>query len=178
MKDICYSPSIPSFEEHYIEKIVSNLFPCAIMTPLDCFWEGSKLLGPDYPIMTPGLPINFKWTSLNPRALVQGIQKQWSSQTESTQSSFPFSFLLDIMDRVSKYFFFFLFFLFSLTCVRRNCPSGSRYSRSHTCITVELESLFYVSGFVWRNSERKKAEREKKTQRETCLNTNENVFSE
>ena len=28
-------------------QILENLFPCAVITPLDCFWEGSKLLGPD-----------------------------------------------------------------------------------------------------------------------------------
>lgn len=91
---------------------MSNIFPCAIMTPLDCFWEGSKLLGPDYPVSAPGLlPINFKWTSLNPRNLILNIQKQWSSQSElissqsySQSTSFPFDFLLDIMDRVSLNF--------------------------------------------------------------------------
>ena len=28
-------------------QILDKLFPCAIITPMDCFWEGSKLLGPD-----------------------------------------------------------------------------------------------------------------------------------
>ena len=34
-------------------QILENLFPCSIITPLDCFWEGSKLLGPDYPVHIP-----------------------------------------------------------------------------------------------------------------------------
>ena len=34
-------------------QILENLFPCSIITPLDCFWEGSKLLGPEYPVHIP-----------------------------------------------------------------------------------------------------------------------------
>lgn len=29
------------------------MMPCAIITPVDCFWEGSKLLGPDNPVTIP-----------------------------------------------------------------------------------------------------------------------------
>lgn len=29
------------------------MMPCEIITPLDCFWEGSKLLGPETPITVP-----------------------------------------------------------------------------------------------------------------------------
>lgn len=25
--------------------MIEKLFPCVILTPLDCFWEGSKLQG-------------------------------------------------------------------------------------------------------------------------------------
>lgn len=47
LKDLCQSPTIPRFDEHFIEQILEIVIPCAIITPLDCFWEGSKLLGPD-----------------------------------------------------------------------------------------------------------------------------------
>lgn len=53
LKDMCYSPNIPSFDTHFIEQIFENIIPCAIITPLDCFWEGSKLLGPEYPVIIP-----------------------------------------------------------------------------------------------------------------------------
>ncbi len=33
--------------------MLENLFPCAIITPLDCFWEGAKLLGPEFPVPIP-----------------------------------------------------------------------------------------------------------------------------
>jgi patched 1 len=53
LKDMCYSPNIPNFDTHYIEQIFENVIPCAIITPLDCFWEGSKLLGPEFPVHIP-----------------------------------------------------------------------------------------------------------------------------
>lgn len=53
LKDICQSPSVPNVDVHYIEQMFENMMPCSIVTPLDCFWEGSKLLGPDYPVSIP-----------------------------------------------------------------------------------------------------------------------------
>lgn len=53
IKDICQSPTTPNFDEHFIEQIFESVFPCIIITPLDCFWEGSKLLGPDHPVRIP-----------------------------------------------------------------------------------------------------------------------------
>lgn len=53
LRDICSVPTTPDFDEHFIEKIFENIIPCAIITPLDCFWEGSKLLGPEYPTVIP-----------------------------------------------------------------------------------------------------------------------------
>jgi patched 1 len=47
LKDLCQLPSSPRFDEHFMEQILEIVIPCAIITPLDCFWEGSKLLGPD-----------------------------------------------------------------------------------------------------------------------------------
>ena len=34
-------------------QILAALQPCTIITPLDCFWEGSKLLGPKTGIHLP-----------------------------------------------------------------------------------------------------------------------------
>uniref|UniRef100_H2Z0N5 SSD domain-containing protein n=1 Tax=Ciona savignyi TaxID=51511 RepID=H2Z0N5_CIOSA len=48
--DVCYKQSIPSDEDSSISFILSRVFPCFIIGPLDCFWDGSKLLGPNPPI--------------------------------------------------------------------------------------------------------------------------------
>lgn len=53
LKDFCQSPSFPDFDPYFIEEIFEKMMPCSIATPLDCFWEGSKLLGPDYPVYIP-----------------------------------------------------------------------------------------------------------------------------
>lgn len=53
LKDICQSADTPNADLHYIEQLFENILPCSIVTPLDCFWEGSKLLGPDFPVTIP-----------------------------------------------------------------------------------------------------------------------------
>ncbi|KAJ8936504.1 hypothetical protein NQ314_012368 [Rhamnusium bicolor] len=77
LKDFCQSPSIPNFDAHYIEQMFENMMPCSIVTPLDCFWEGSKLLGPDYPVHIPyRIGNQVKWTNLNPSELVARIKQK------------------------------------------------------------------------------------------------------
>ncbi|XP_066152815.1 protein patched [Euwallacea fornicatus] len=77
LKDFCQSPSIPIVDAHYIEQIFENIMPCSIITPLDCFWEGSKLLGPDYPVhISYGMPDIIKWTNLNPKQLFENMKSK------------------------------------------------------------------------------------------------------
>ncbi|XP_076319648.1 protein patched-like isoform X2 [Tachypleus tridentatus] len=94
LKDICYSPSIPKFDAHYIEQILENLFPCAIITPLDCFWEGAKLVGPEIPVVIPGLGLSVQWTNLNPGHLVETMKN-----FRNYVNSFPFAYIEDFMKR-------------------------------------------------------------------------------
>ncbi|XP_071952262.1 protein patched homolog 1-like [Antedon mediterranea] len=69
-KDICFVENFPSFET-YADYIFENLMPCTIITPLDCFWEGSKLLGPENPIYIPQLDEPLVWTKTDPYALLE-----------------------------------------------------------------------------------------------------------
>ncbi|KAB0798294.1 hypothetical protein PPYR_09287 [Photinus pyralis] len=92
LKDICQSPGIPNFDAQYIEQMFENMMPCSIITPLDCFWEGSKLLGPDFPVNIPyGIGNNIKWTNLNPSQLVANIKAQ--------ESNFDYHSLTDYFKR-------------------------------------------------------------------------------
>lgn len=70
MKDLCYSANTPSVDVQFVDQIFEKVFPCVIVTPLDCFWEGSKLLGPNVSIQIPGFGGNLRWTSLNPQELL------------------------------------------------------------------------------------------------------------
>nr|CAD7431039.1 unnamed protein product [Timema monikensis] len=72
-------------------EIFENIIPCAIITPLDCFWEGSKLLGPDYPVHIPVLGSKVRWTNLNPFKLIE--------QIKGFNFMFPFDTLEDFMKR-------------------------------------------------------------------------------
>ncbi|XP_018056844.1 PREDICTED: protein patched [Atta colombica] len=93
LKDLCYAPSIPNLFANYINNIFESIIPCAIITPLDCFWEGSKLLGPEFPVHVPGVKSNkrVKWTNLNPSTLLDEIK--------GLLVSFPFKTLEDYMKR-------------------------------------------------------------------------------
>ncbi|XP_076289551.1 protein patched isoform X3 [Lasioglossum baleicum] len=92
LKDMCYALNIPNFDMHYIDQIFDSIIPCAIITPLDCFWEGSKLLGPEYPVHIPGAQTNkpIQWTNLNPTGMLDEMKKQFV---------FPFKTLEDYMKR-------------------------------------------------------------------------------
>ncbi|XP_022907743.1 protein patched [Onthophagus taurus] len=80
LKDICRSPGIPNYEQFsYIQHTYDKLNPCTIITPLDCFWEGSKLLGPDYPTALPKYKKNIKWTNLNPTDIVNWMKENLSN---------------------------------------------------------------------------------------------------
>ncbi|XP_071877009.1 protein patched isoform X1 [Bombus fervidus] len=93
LKDMCYALNIPNFDMHYIDQIFDRIIPCAIITPLDCFWEGSKLLGPDSPVYIPGTQMHkpVHWTNLNPLWMLDEMKK--------LQFMFPFKTLEDYMKR-------------------------------------------------------------------------------
>ncbi|XP_031784306.1 patched isoform X4 [Nasonia vitripennis] len=94
LKDLCYKPSIPMFENSMTEKIFDNIIPCAIITPLDCFWEGSKMLGAHVAYVPSHIwnePL--KWTSLNPTLMLEEMKKRFA------QYSFSYKILEDYMKR-------------------------------------------------------------------------------
>ncbi|KAL5288638.1 PTCH1 family protein [Megaselia abdita] len=72
LRDICTRPSVPNLETRYIEGILERFIPCSIITPLDCFWEGSQLDNRDatIPYLNTGEgKINLSW--LNPQQIVE-----------------------------------------------------------------------------------------------------------
>ncbi|XP_064624757.1 protein patched homolog 1-like isoform X2 [Lineus longissimus] len=88
-RDLCYMAGFPSFDTPLLDKIVDDVLPCVIITPLDCFWEGSKLLGPDHPIYVPGHSGQIWWTNLNPMKILAGLKT----------FNFPFSQFEELMNR-------------------------------------------------------------------------------
>ncbi|MGH0182575.1 UNVERIFIED_CONTAM: hypothetical protein FKN15_019579 [Acipenser sinensis] len=63
LEHLCYKSGELITEAGYMELIIENLYPCLIITPLDCFWEGAKLQsGIAY---LPGKP-HLQWTNFDP----------------------------------------------------------------------------------------------------------------
>ncbi|XP_030748534.1 protein patched [Sitophilus oryzae] len=92
LKDFCQLPSIPNIDAQYIEQIFENMMPCSIATPLDCFWEGSKLLGPEFPVYIPyGMGDQIKWTNLDPEQIIKRLKTK--------ESNFDYPFLEDYLKR-------------------------------------------------------------------------------
>jgi len=95
LSDLCYSPTIPITEIQFVDQILERLFPCAIITPLDCFWEGSKVLGPDFPVYIPlggdEGSMSVSWPTLNPIQLFDKMKNIYQY--------FPFQTFRDFMKR-------------------------------------------------------------------------------
>lgn len=84
--DLCYVPEVPSFNNSLVDGVVSSIVPCLIISPLDCFWDGAKLLKlrgslPDEIKSVAGL---LEWTASHPEQLlgllpllgdIQGIEE-------------------------------------------------------------------------------------------------------
>ncbi|XP_004872967.1 protein patched homolog 2 isoform X2 [Heterocephalus glaber] len=70
LNKICYKSGVPLIENGMIERMIEKLFPCVILTPLDCFWEGAKLQGGS--AYLPGRP-DIQWTNLNPEQLLEEL---------------------------------------------------------------------------------------------------------
>ncbi|XP_032122299.1 protein patched homolog 1 isoform X3 [Sapajus apella] len=43
LEHLCYKSGELITETGYMDQIIEYLYPCLIITPLDCFWEGAKL---------------------------------------------------------------------------------------------------------------------------------------
>ncbi|XP_041359146.1 protein patched homolog 1-like isoform X2 [Gigantopelta aegis] len=96
--DICYATDFPRIEDYYVDSILELILPCVIITPLDCFWEGSKLLGPEDPVKTlkiTGLPEYLTWKMLNPRGLVTAMKEY----AKYSGIYFPVEALEEVFDR-------------------------------------------------------------------------------
>ncbi|XP_013013519.2 protein patched homolog 2 isoform X2 [Cavia porcellus] len=70
LNKICYKSGVPLIENGMIERMIEKLFPCVILTPLDCFWEGAKLQGGS--AYLPGRP-DIQWTNLDPEQLLKEL---------------------------------------------------------------------------------------------------------
>uniref|UniRef100_A0A669BHM2 Patched 2 n=1 Tax=Oreochromis niloticus TaxID=8128 RepID=A0A669BHM2_ORENI len=72
LNKICYKSGVPIIENVMIERMIDKLFPCMIITPLDCFWEGAKLQGGS--AYLPGMQ-DIQWMNLDPVKLMEELSQ-------------------------------------------------------------------------------------------------------
>uniref|UniRef100_A0A0K0CXL4 SSD domain-containing protein n=1 Tax=Angiostrongylus cantonensis TaxID=6313 RepID=A0A0K0CXL4_ANGCA len=86
LSDICFKPPSPQFQtgplSKFMNTVIDKIIPCIWITPIDCYWEGSKPLGPHPPInlgdevsaFLSSLPKgNVTWKNLNPTAVMTEV---------------------------------------------------------------------------------------------------------
>ncbi|PIO38502.1 hypothetical protein AB205_0080590, partial [Aquarana catesbeiana] len=72
LEHLCFKSGELITETGYMSQIIESLYPCLIITPLDCFWEGAKLQsGIAY---LPGKPA-LQWTNFDPTALLEEVKR-------------------------------------------------------------------------------------------------------
>ncbi|XP_070601875.1 protein patched homolog 2 [Erythrolamprus reginae] len=70
LNKICYKSGVPIIENGMIARMIEKLFPCVVVTPLDCFWDGAKLQGGS--AYLPGRR-DIQWTNLDPIQLMEEL---------------------------------------------------------------------------------------------------------
>ncbi|KAI6242942.1 Protein patched-like protein 1 [Aphelenchoides fujianensis] len=86
LADICFKPPAPVLPpgslNGAVETLLERIVPCIWITPIDCFWEGSKPLGPSPPLVLgeeisafiSTLPKgNITWKNLDPGKVVKEV---------------------------------------------------------------------------------------------------------
>ncbi|CAD5211462.1 unnamed protein product [Bursaphelenchus okinawaensis] len=88
LSDICFKPPAPKLPagtlNGAIETLLEKIIPCIWITPIDCYWEGAKPLGPDPPLVLGeeittfinSLPKgNITWKNLDPGKVVKEVSQ-------------------------------------------------------------------------------------------------------
>ncbi|XP_048855759.1 protein patched homolog 1 isoform X2 [Brienomyrus brachyistius] len=72
LEDLCYKSGELITEANFMDQIIEKLYPCLIITPLDCFWEGAKLQSGT--VYLPGKP-PMQWTNFDPMAFLEELRE-------------------------------------------------------------------------------------------------------
>ncbi|KAI1900066.1 hypothetical protein AGOR_G00046210 [Albula goreensis] len=72
LEHLCYKSGEVMTETGFVDQIIEKLYPCLIITPLDCFWEGAKLQSGMFYL--PGKP-TLQWTNFDPMEFLGELRK-------------------------------------------------------------------------------------------------------
>uniref|UniRef100_A0A1I7SEP3 SSD domain-containing protein n=1 Tax=Bursaphelenchus xylophilus TaxID=6326 RepID=A0A1I7SEP3_BURXY len=98
LADICFKPGALDINQDSIaygmKPVLERLVPCIWITPIDCFFEGSKPIGPNPPIRIGDLPLgsilkmavpelqdDTTWANINPEAVVASLKDSFDIGT-------------------------------------------------------------------------------------------------
>ncbi|CAJ0604808.1 unnamed protein product [Cylicocyclus nassatus] len=97
LSDICFKPAPPQLEGIAAEMadVIERIVPCIWITPIDCFWEGSKALGPHPPIETKDLSLlawlksipnrkYIQWNDFDPMDVINEIHRMFNLGSHHT----------------------------------------------------------------------------------------------
>uniref|UniRef100_A0A3Q3VU01 SSD domain-containing protein n=1 Tax=Mola mola TaxID=94237 RepID=A0A3Q3VU01_MOLML len=72
LEHLCYKSGELVTETPIMYQIIEKLYPCLIITPLDCFWEGAKLHSGM--VYLPGKE-PLQWTNFDPKEFLEDLQR-------------------------------------------------------------------------------------------------------
>ncbi|KAL6736791.1 hypothetical protein Aduo_007103 [Ancylostoma duodenale] len=97
LSDICFKPAPPELDGIAAEMadVIERIVPCIWITPIDCFWEGAKALGPHPPIETKDLSLlawlksipnrkYIQWTDFDPMDVINEIHRMFNLGSHHT----------------------------------------------------------------------------------------------
>ncbi|VDM11086.1 unnamed protein product [Wuchereria bancrofti] len=87
LADLCFKPPAPKIDKLFAEfvPLIDKIIPCIWITPIDCFWEGSKAIGPHPSIESSSLGFGkefltslsnmdtLSWSNIDPQALLDEL---------------------------------------------------------------------------------------------------------
>ncbi|XP_060694432.1 protein patched homolog 1 isoform X3 [Hemiscyllium ocellatum] len=71
LDNLCYKSGALVTETGWMDQLIEKLYPCVIITPLDCFWEGAKLQ--QGTVYLPG-KLQLQWTNLDPLEFLEELK--------------------------------------------------------------------------------------------------------
>uniref|UniRef100_A0A0R3RKT7 SSD domain-containing protein n=1 Tax=Elaeophora elaphi TaxID=1147741 RepID=A0A0R3RKT7_9BILA len=90
LSDLCFKPPSPKISSSFAAQflpLIDKIIPCIWITPIDCFWEGSKAIGPHPSIESSSLGFGrefltslpnmdtLSWSNIDPQALLDELSE-------------------------------------------------------------------------------------------------------
>ena len=152
LDNLCMKEKTPPTHLLELDDLLSSLNPCLVLTPLDCFWEGSFLHQPvhqvQFNICTASWASNVTWSNVNVTEVLQCVKDNGTTNSKCSFASAALPSVKEVCVRV-----------YECACVRTSvcaCVHACVYAFMCRCVcdvcylwrTRVCESLLFSGGFV------------------------------